>query len=149
MKRIPGGKGGIIVQAEKGETANPNGRPKKRYSEHIADIKKLGYVAPTKSEYFEMMGLLLAMNEEDLKEFTANKERPYWVRLIIADLNNKQIRAKIQSDYRDWLFGTATRQIDMKAEIADIKKTVNDLFPLELKEYYNTNKDERVSEDTD
>lgn len=85
------------------------GRKKKNYTEHIEDIKSKGYVAPTKEEYFGMVGLLLAMDETDLKEFAADKNRPYWIRLIIIDLNSKQTRQRMMSDYRDWLFGKATQ----------------------------------------
>ena len=92
-----------------GKRPQDAGRKKKTYTEHIADIKKKGYVAPTKSEYFGMVGLLLSMDEEDLKDFAKDKTRPYWIRLIIIDLNSKQTRQRMMSDYRDWLFGKATQ----------------------------------------
>ena len=85
------------------------GRKKKNYTEHIEDIKKKGYTAPTKSQYFEMVGLLLSMEEDDLKDFAKDKSRPYWIRLIVVDLNSKQTRQRMMSDYRDWLFGKATQ----------------------------------------
>jgi hypothetical protein len=91
----------------KGQSGNPNGRPKKLYSDHINDLKAKGYSPPTKTEYFDMVGLLLAMEEEDLKEFAQDKKRPYWIRLIVIDMNSKQTRQKMMSDYRDWLFGRA------------------------------------------
>jgi hypothetical protein len=92
---------------KKGQSGNPNGRPKKKYSEHISDVKKKGYEAPVKAEYFEMIGLLLSMEEEDLKDFAKDKGRPYWIRLIVIDLNDKKTRQKMMSDYRDWIFGKA------------------------------------------
>ena len=97
---------------KKGQSGNPKGRPKKRYSEHIADIKAKGYQPPTRSEYFEMVGLLLAMEEDDLKEFAQDKKRPHWVRLIIIDMNSKNTRQKMMSDYRDWLFGKAKQEVE-------------------------------------
>ena len=60
-----------------------------------------------------MVGLLLAMEETDLKEFAGDKSRPYWIRLIIIDMNSKTTRQKMMSDYRDWLFGKAQQQIDL------------------------------------
>lgn len=98
---------------EKGESGNPNGRPKKTYTQHIADIKAKGYAMPTTEEYKDMMLMLLSMTEEDLKQFATEKERPYWVRLIIIDLNNKQSRQKLMSDHRDWLFGKAEQKTDI------------------------------------
>lgn len=91
---------------------NEAGRPKKRYSEHISEIKEKGYEAPTKAEYFDMLGLLFTMEEEDLKDFAKDKSRPYWIRLIVIDLNDKKTRQRMMSDYRDWLFGKAEQKID-------------------------------------
>lgn len=97
---------------KKGKSGNPKGRPKKKYSQHIDDIKKKGYQAPTRTEYFDMMGLLLAMDEDDLKEFAKDQTRPYWIRLIVIDLNSKATRQRMMADYRDWLFGKAMQAID-------------------------------------
>lgn len=113
------GRGDIYKDAKpfsKGDhRINRNGRPKKLYTEHILDIKAKGYNAPTKTEYFDMIGLLLAMDEDDLKEFAQDKTRPYWIRLIVIDMNAKATRQKMMSDYRDWLFGKAQQEIDHRS----------------------------------
>ena len=101
---------------KKGETLNPNGRPRKLYSDHIKDMKDKGYSPPTRTEYFDMVGLLLAMTEEDLKAFAQDKDRPYWIRLIIIDMNSKNTRQKMMSDYRDWLFGRASQTMDVTSK---------------------------------
>jgi len=118
---------------KKGITGNPNGRPRKKYSEHINDIKAKGYVAPVKHEYFEMVGLLLSMTEDDLKEFAQDKDRPYWIRLIILDLNNKNIRSRLMSDYRDWLYGKA----DQKTEVSGTVTYDRDLAKELINMWYN------------
>lgn len=102
---------------KKGQSGNPKGRPRKQFSDHIKDIKDKGYKAPTRGEYFEMVGLLLSMEEEDLKEFAKDKKRPYWIRLIVLDLNNKNSRQKMMSDYRDWLYGKATQESKSESTI--------------------------------
>ena len=101
---------------KKGESGNPNGRPKKLYSDHIKDMKGKGYSPPTRTEYFDMVGLLLAMTEEDLKAFAQDKNRPYWIRLIIIDMNSKNTRQKMMADYRDWLFGRASQSMDLTSK---------------------------------
>lgn len=101
-----------LIPFKKGQSGNPKGRPRKTYTQHIADIKAKGYALPTTEEYKDMMLMLLSMTEDDLKQFASEKERPYWVRLIIIDLNSKQSRQKLMSDHRDWLFGKAKQNID-------------------------------------
>lgn len=114
---------------KKGQSGNPNGRPKKKFSDHIKDLRNKGYQAPTKSEYFDMVGLLLAMEEGDLKEFAADKKRPYWVRLIVVDMNSKNTRQKMMSDYRDWLFGKASHHIDHTTKGKPIEKIERVIIP--------------------
>ena len=113
---------------KKGQSGNPNGRPKKKFSEHISELKKLGYQAPTKTEYFDMIGLLISMEEDDLKIFAQDKNKPYWIRLIVIDMNSKATRQKMMSDYRDWLFGKAQQQIDhtSKGESVNISEKYMD-----------------------
>jgi hypothetical protein len=102
----------------KGFDANPqninrSGANRKLYSTHIKEIRDKGYEAPSKKEYFDMMGLILAMTEDDLKNFAKDTSKPYWVRLIVIDLNSKATRQRMMSDYRDWLFGKAEQKTDI------------------------------------
>lgn len=92
---------------------NRKGQPVKKFSEHIKELKDKGYQAPTRNEYFEMVGLLVAMSETHLNEFEADKDKPYWIRLIVKDLNTSANRGRMMSDYRDWLYGRAAQQVDM------------------------------------
>lgn len=105
------------------------GRPKKTYTQHIEDLKKKGYKAPTKGEYYEMVGLLLSMEEDDIKSFAKDRARPYWIRLLIMDLNSSKSRTRLMSDYRDWLFGSARQQVDHTSKgekINEVKITIID-----------------------
>lgn len=90
------------------------GRKRKLYSDHIADMRKKGYEPPTKKEYFDMVGMLLSMVEDDLKDFALDKSRPYWIRLIIMDMGSKATRQKMMSDYRDWLYGRAEQKTEVE-----------------------------------
>jgi hypothetical protein len=97
------------------------GRPKKKYRHHIDELKKKGYEVPTHAEYHEMVGLLLSMTEDDLKEFAKDKEKPYWIRLIVIDLNSKSTRQKLMESYRDWMFGRAKQSVDHSIDIDSTK----------------------------
>ena len=100
------------TQFKKGQSGNPSGRHKKKYADHIDRLKKQGYSAPTRTEFFDLIGIMMAMTEDDLKEFASNTDNPYWIRLIIVDMNNPVTRQKLLSDYRDWIFGRAQQSID-------------------------------------
>jgi hypothetical protein len=99
---------------KKGQSGNPDGRPKKNYSDVISELRAKGYKPPCKSEYFDMIGMLLVMNEEDLQDFAKDASKPYWIRSIAIDLNNKNMRQKITSDHRDWLFGKASQKMEVE-----------------------------------
>jgi hypothetical protein len=63
-----------------------------------------------------MIGLLFSMTEADLKEFASNVDNPYWIRLLIIDLNNKNIRHRLMSDLRDWIYGKAEQKMDVTTQ---------------------------------
>lgn len=107
------------------QNINRKGQPKKTYRRHIDDIKAKGYEAPNKPEFYEMIGLLLSMNESDLKEFASDKERPYWIRCIVVDLNDKKNRQRMMADYRDWLYGKAEQKSDITSGGEKINITLN------------------------
>lgn len=96
------------------QNINRYGANRKTYTSLINSIKEKGFVAPSKSEYYNMIGLLLVMNEAEMKDFLQNKDNPQWLRWLIADLSNAKTRQKMQSDYRDWLFGKAEQIIENK-----------------------------------
>lgn len=124
-KTQSGGRGKIEPRWKKGESGNPNGRPKKSYTIHITEIEKKGYEAPSKNDYFKIVGLLLVMTEADLKTFASDQNKPYWIRLLIFDLNNKQIRHRLMTDYRDWLFGKAEQYVDLSTKGQPIVEKLN------------------------
>jgi hypothetical protein len=76
------------------------------------------------------------MTEKDLKDFAFDNEKPYWVRALMTDLNDKSTRQKLMDSYRDWIFGKAEQSIEVKGleiktsekskEIIDKLKNDND-----------------------
>jgi len=106
-----------LIPFVKGQSGNPKGRPKKTYAQHAEEIEEKGYKAPSLNEYYNLVSLLLTMTEDDLKEFATDKSKPYWIRLIILDLNDKKNRQRLMGDYRDWLFGKSKQTIDLEAKV--------------------------------
>jgi len=107
------------------QNINRTGANKKTYKRHIDEIKAKGYEAPKKNEFYEMIGLLLSMTEADLKEFALDKDRPYWIRCIVTDLNDKKNRQRMMADHRDWLFGKAEQKTDLTSGGEKLNITLN------------------------
>lgn len=106
-----------IYQASKGETANPNGRPKKSFRIINDELKAKGYEALTKSQLIEAYSLIFNTDEEALQEIAKSKDTPYALRIIISEMNNKQYRAKALQDYRDYMFGKAIQKNEIDWEL--------------------------------
>ena len=124
MRKVKGGKGGEIHLLEKGETANPNGRPKG--ARNRATIVR---------EWLETM-------ESYVNPITKEKERLSQADIITLALINKARKGDVAAfkELMDSGFGKIADQLDMS--IDDKKKTVNDFFPEELKKKYEqTNTD--------
>jgi hypothetical protein len=66
MKEIPGRNGGTLKVPEKGETANPNGRPKK----FTTLMKEEGYKL---SEVNDSIQAIMAMDEQEIKKVLKNE----------------------------------------------------------------------------
>jgi len=67
MKEIPGRNGGTLKVPEKGETNNPNGRPKK----FTTLMKEHGYAL---SEVNDSIQAIMAMDETQIKDVLKNPE---------------------------------------------------------------------------
>jgi hypothetical protein len=100
---------------------NRKGQPVKNFTQHIKELKDKGYTAPTRQEYFEMIGLLLVMTKPDIESFEKDDEKPYWIRLIAKDLQNESQRVRLMQDQRDWLYGKAAQSTDITSGGEKIK----------------------------
>jgi hypothetical protein len=76
VKKIKQPHGGAIVQAEKGETANPHGRPKKVFSHIIAEWKAAGYERATPTVVEEAYQYLLSLPISEVMKIAGQKDDP-------------------------------------------------------------------------
>ena len=97
---------------KKGESGNPEGRPRKSFATINAELKAKGVVPLTKSALIDAYTLVFNTDEEELKKIASNKETPYGLRLIIGELNSGKTRSKALADYRDYMFGRAKESVD-------------------------------------
>jgi len=82
MKDVDGRNGGKIKQAEKGETGNPNGRPKKLVSSLIAQLKEEGYEGVTNGQISDVISLLLNLEKDRVKQLAEDAKQPIYVQRI-------------------------------------------------------------------
>jgi hypothetical protein len=74
--------GGKITPFEKGETGNPNGRPKKLVSSLIAQLKEEGYEGVTNGQISDVISLLLNLEKDRVKVLAEDTRQPIYVQRI-------------------------------------------------------------------
>jgi hypothetical protein len=116
LKKIPQPHGGAIVNAEKGETANPNGRPKKSFRLINDELKSKGFEPLTRGQLIELYSLIFNTDAQTIKELAQDEKNPLAIRLAIQELTDPATRGKALQDYRNYAFGTATQHTDITSQ---------------------------------
>jgi hypothetical protein len=106
---------------KKGESGNPNGRPRKSFATINAELQKKGITKLSKSDLIDAYALIFNSTENDLKDIAKDNNTPYALKLIILELNDKKTRARAMQDYRDYSFGRATDNVDHTTNGKEIK----------------------------
>lgn len=130
MREIEGRNGGKLKIPEKGETNNPNGRPKKSFALLNDSLKKEGYQPLTKLQLTEAYSLLLSIDEEKIQELADDVTQPLAIRLIIGEMTDPQTRGRAIQDMRNYLFGNATTTTDITTK----GESINHVNPAEIME---------------
>ena len=76
------GKEGIKTQFKKGQTGNPNGRPKKLVSSVIASLKEEGYEEVTSEHIKQAYQILIGLDKERITEIKNDKEQSMLFRVV-------------------------------------------------------------------
>jgi len=105
-----------LIPFVKGQSGNPNGRPRKSFGVINAQLKAKGIEALSKTDLVEAYSLIFNSSEDELKDLAKDKETPYAMRLIIGELNSARTRSKALQDYRDYMFGKAKDSVDHKID---------------------------------
>ena len=82
MELAEGKNGGKVNRFEKGETGNPNGRPKKLVSSLIAQLKDEGYEGVTNGQISDVISLLLNLEKDRVKQLAEDAKQPIYVQRI-------------------------------------------------------------------
>lgn len=105
---------------KKGQSGNPNGRPRKSFAVINSELKERGITELTKGQLVEAYSLIFNSTEDDLKDIAKHQDTPYALKIIILELNDKKARARAMADYRDYMFGKAKDSIDHTTNGKDI-----------------------------
>lgn len=127
MKKVKQSHGGAIVHADKGETANPNGRPRKLVSDVINELDAMGVKAVTKTEINDCYLRLINLSIPELTDKTKDSKQPALVRIVgKAILSGKGF--EVLEKMIDRSVGKAVQQIDISGEITT-KDIIAKAFP--------------------
>jgi len=110
---------------EKGQSGNPNGRPRKSFATINAELKAKGIEKLSKSDLLDAYALIFNADEETLKDIAKDKKTPYALKIIILEMNNGRTRAKALSDYRDYVFGRAVENLDINNNVTIFELPAN------------------------
>jgi hypothetical protein len=116
MKRIPGGRGGFLHALEKGETANPNGRPRRIFSEIAKTWNAQGVQRATAARVVEAYEYLLALREDEVQAIADGGEGadqyPVIIRIAAKELTGPR-KQEILKEMLDRAHGKATQRQEL------------------------------------
>ncbi len=102
-------------QFKKGQTGNPNGRPKKTVSKTLEELKAEGYEGITPQQVKETYEVLVTLDEDKLKALIADKEQPMINRIVGREILNKK-GFEIIEKMLDRAHGKATQKTEVTGE---------------------------------
>jgi len=119
MNLEPQPHGGSLVRPAKGETMNPNGRPRK----YVSTLRESGYKL---SEINDCIQVMMAMTVDELKEAFENKNATVLEKTIAAAIKKSIEKGSLYSieTLLSRVYGKPKEQVDMNVD-ADVVVTMN------------------------
>lgn len=127
MKKVKGRNGGYIINAEKGETANPNGRPRKTISSVNKELEEQGIKPTTANEIKDIYLRLVNMEMTELKALVEESKQPALIRIV-----GKKILSEKGFDIIEKMLDRSLGKPNQSVEIGlteDARKEIQSLFP--------------------
>jgi len=132
MKKVKGGKGGEIHLLEKGETANPNGRPRKTINSVNKELEEQGIKPATANEIKDIYLRLINMEMAELKSLVEDLKQPALIRIV-----GKKILSDKGFDIIDKMLdraiGKAQQAVDVTTNGKELTQSPYDLSKLSVK----------------
>jgi len=120
MRKVKGGKGGEIHLLEKGETANPNGRPRKTINSVNKELEEQGIKPTTANEIKDIYLRLINMEMAELKKLVEDLKQPALIRIV-----GKKILSDKGFDIIDKMLDRAIGKAQQQIEFNNITPTLN------------------------
>ena len=120
MRKVKGGKGGEIHLLEKGETANPNGRPRKTINSVNKELEEQGIKPATANEIKDIYLRLINMEMAELKSLVEDLKQPALIRIV-----GKKILSDKGFDIIDKMLDRAIGRAQQQIEFNNITPTLN------------------------
>ena len=76
----------VILELEKGEIKNPNGRPKKFVGAVLDELKKQGFGNITRRNVVDIYETLLSLPRDGLVDIASGKQYPMIYRIVAKDM---------------------------------------------------------------
>ena len=124
MKKVPQKHGGAITRLEKGESGNPNGRPRITLRSVLIDLQAQGYERATTSDVKAIYEFMITLDEDKLKELVADKRQPMVTRIVGRALLDKRGFEQVEK-MLDRAQGKAAQSIDHTSAGEAVKFVVN------------------------
>lgn len=132
MKKVKQEHGGAIVHAEKGETANPNGRPRKTINSVNKELEEQGIKPTTANEIKDIYLRLINMEMAELKKLVEDLKQPALIRIV-----GKKILSDKGFDIIDKMLdraiGRAQQAVDVTTNGKELTQSPYDLSKLSVK----------------
>lgn len=122
-RKVKGRNGGTLYALEKGETANPKGRPPKLATTVIRALKERGIARVDRTEVDELIGRVQNLTARELRELAAADDTPVVVALIARGMLGKAGHEFLVRDLWDRQHGRPKQAVDVKEE-GEVKHTI-------------------------
>ena len=100
----------------KGESGNPNGRPRKGVSKIIMDLENVGHESISEKEILYCYRILLGMTFDEIKNIASDPELPIILTVTAKELINSKNASKQLSTILDRVIGKPSLQIQLQGD---------------------------------
>lgn len=113
-RAVKGKNGGTLMALEKGETANPKGRPPKIATSVIRSLKERGVDRVSRAEIDELIGRLQNLPRKELVELVKADDTPAVVALIARGMLGTKGHEFLARDLWDRSHGRPKQAVDVE-----------------------------------